>query len=36
VGDVEIVLQIETRGSEHVEDIIRSLEDRGVTVEVDV
>ena len=36
VGDVEIVLQIETRGNEHVEDIIRSLEGRGVTVEVDV
>ncbi len=36
VGDVEIVLQIETRGQEHVAEIIRALEERGVTVEVDV
>ncbi len=36
VGDVEIVLQIETRGQEHVEEIIQALEERGVTVEVDV
>ena len=35
VGDVEIVLQIETRGRAHVAEIIRALEDRGVTVEVD-
>jgi threonine dehydratase len=36
VGDVEIVLQIETRGRAHVAEIIHALEDRGVTVEVDV
>lgn len=36
VGDVEIVIQIETRGQEHVSEIILALEDRGVTVEIDV
>ncbi len=35
VGEVEIVMQIETRGRDHVAEIIRSLEDRGVGVEVD-
>ena len=35
VGDVEIVLQLETRGREHVEEIIGALEERGVSVEVD-
>jgi hypothetical protein len=35
VGDVEIVLQIETRGREHVADIIGALEKRGIAVEVD-
>jgi threonine dehydratase len=36
VGDVEIVLQIETRGRDHVAEIIRALESKGVRVEVDV
>jgi threonine dehydratase len=36
VGDVEIVLQLETRGREHVQEIIQALEERGVEVEVDV
>jgi threonine dehydratase len=36
VGDVEIVMQIETRGRDHVTEIIRALEERGVGVEVDV
>jgi threonine dehydratase len=36
VGDVEIVLQLETRGREHVAEIITALEGRGVEVEVDV
>ncbi len=36
VGDVEIVLQIETRGRDHVTDIIHALEHMGVAVEVDV
>jgi threonine dehydratase len=35
VGDVEIVLQLETRGQDHVTDIIRALEERGLQVEVD-
>ncbi len=35
VGDVEIVLQIETRGRDHVAEIIHALEDRGLTVEID-
>jgi threonine dehydratase len=35
VGDVEIVLQLETRGREHVAEIIRALEERGVKVEVE-
>jgi threonine dehydratase len=35
VGDVEIVLQIETRGPDHVAEIIQALEERGVGVEVD-
>ncbi len=36
VGDVEIVLQVETRGQEHVREIIQAMEDRGVEVEIDV
>jgi len=35
VGDVEIVLQLETRGRDHVAEIIRALEERGVKVEVE-
>jgi threonine dehydratase len=35
VGDVEIVLQVETRGLEHVTEIISALEEQGITVEVD-
>lgn len=35
VGDVEIVLQLETRGRDHVTEIIRALEERGVKVEVE-
>jgi hypothetical protein len=35
VGDVEIGLQIETRGREHVAEIIEVLEDQGLKVEVD-
>ena len=33
VGDVEIVLHVETRGREHVEDIIRAFEADGMVVE---
>jgi threonine dehydratase len=29
LGDVEIVIQMETRGREHVEEIIRALEELG-------
>jgi threonine dehydratase len=36
VGDVEIVLQLETRGRDHVAEIIRALEETGLEVEVDV
>jgi threonine dehydratase len=36
VGDVEIVLQLETRGRDHVREIIQALEERGLQVEVDV
>jgi threonine dehydratase len=36
VGDVEIVMQLETRGEDHVAEIIRALGGRGLTVEVDV
>ncbi len=36
VGDVEIVLELETRGREHVAEIIGALEGRGISVEVDV
>jgi threonine dehydratase len=36
VGDVEIVLRLETRGREHVSEIIEALEERGLQVEVDV
>lgn len=36
VGDVEIVLELETRGRDHVAEIIHALEDRGISVEVDV
>ena len=35
VGDVEIVLQLETRGRDHVAEIIQVLEERGVRVEVE-
>ncbi len=35
VGDVEIVLQLETRGRDHVAEIIQALEERGVKVEVE-
>jgi threonine dehydratase len=35
VGDVEIVLQLETRGRDHVAEIIQALEAQGVTVEVE-
>jgi threonine dehydratase len=35
VRDVEIVLQVETRGRHHVAEIIHALENRGLTVEVD-
>ena len=36
VGDVEIVMHLETRGSEHVEEIIALLEADGLEVEEDV
>jgi threonine dehydratase len=36
VGDVEIVMQLETRGEDHVGEIIQALEERGLRVEVDV
>ncbi len=36
VGDVEVVLHLETRGQEHVAEIIQALEERGLQVEVDV
>jgi threonine dehydratase len=36
VGDVEIVLQLETRGQDHVMEIIQALEEQGLKVEVDV
>ena len=36
VGDVEVVLQVETRGREHVREIIQAMEELGVEVEVDV
>jgi len=36
VRDVEIVLQLETRGQDHVTEIIQALEERGLSVEVDV
>ena len=35
VGDVEIVLQLETRGQDHVVEIVQALEERGVKVEMD-
>ena len=35
VGDVEIVLQLETRGRDHVAEIIQALEAQGVRVEVE-
>ncbi|MGH7552985.1 MAG: threonine ammonia-lyase [Longimicrobiales bacterium] len=35
VGDVEIVMHLETRGREHVEEIVRMLEADGLTVEED-
>jgi threonine dehydratase len=35
VGDVEIVLQLETRGRDHVAEIIQALEAQGVEVEVE-
>jgi len=36
VGAVEIVLQIEARGRDHVDEIIEALEGEGIPVEVDV
>jgi threonine dehydratase len=36
VGDVEIVLEIESRGREHVAEIVHALEKRGVKVELEV
>ena len=36
VRDVEIVIEIETRGRDHVAEIIHALEDRGVGVELEV
>jgi len=33
VGDVEIVMHLETRGTEHVEEIVTALEADGLTVE---
>ncbi|HUF69758.1 MAG TPA: threonine ammonia-lyase [Longimicrobiales bacterium] len=36
VGDVEIVMHLETRGREHVEEIIAALEREGLVVEEDV
>ncbi len=36
VGDVEIVLHLETRGPDQVEEIITALEERGLQVEADV
>ena len=36
VGDVEIVMQLETRGRDHVGEIIAALEDMGLAVEEDV
>jgi len=36
VGDVEIVMHLETRGRSHVEEIVQVLEGEGLTVEEDV
>lgn len=36
VGDVEIELQLETRGSDHVKEIVQALKERGLEVEIDV
>lgn len=36
VGEVEIVLHVETRGRPHVEQIVRGLTDLGLTVDEDV
>jgi threonine dehydratase len=36
VGDVEIVLHLETRGREHVDEIVRTLSGEGLSVEEDV
>ena len=36
VGDVEIVMHLETRGREHVEEIMRAFEADGLSVEEDV
>ncbi len=36
VGDVEIVMNVETRGREHVREIVRRIEESGVEVEEDV
>jgi threonine dehydratase len=36
VGDVEIVMHLETRGHEHVDEIVRALESEGHVVEQDV
>lgn len=36
VGDVEIVIQLETRGRDHVAEIVAALQDMGLTVEEDL
>jgi len=36
VGEVEIVLQVETRGQDHVDEILGALGGQGIPVEVDV
>jgi threonine dehydratase len=35
VGDVEIVMHLETRGRDHVDEIVRALESEGHVVEED-
>ncbi len=36
VGDVEIVIQLETRGRDHVDEVVAALEERGHRVEEEV
>lgn len=36
VGDVEIELQLETRGRDHVKEIVQAMMERGLEVEIDV